>query len=79
MLESEWNSKFFDLRFDFDKLLVPKASFKVFIFEAFEDTFSCLNHAVDRCAHSSAGETYFYACYNPPKKKFVIMCKKVPN
>ena len=83
-IESEWSHHFSDLRYDFEKLIVIKSPYKVFIFQAKEndkDKFiRDLESAIVDCHHSSQNETYIFACWNLTKPGgFEIKIKKIPS
>ena len=83
ILESEWSEEFGELRYDFEKLIIGKSPYKVFIFEAASDdiknTMLKLNSVIDHCRHSSAGETYIFAGWDGARKRFVTAVKEVES
>lgn len=76
VLESEWARDYYDLRFDFEKLLCAKAPYKVFIFEAYDDALdqnlAALELAIKRCKFPSHGEIFVLAAYQPARGEFKI-------
>jgi len=76
VLESEWAHDYYDLRFDFEKLLCAKARYKIFVFEAYDDVLekhlAALESAIKKCKFSSIGETYILAAYQPARREFRI-------
>ena len=76
ILESEWSQDYYDLRFDFEKLLCARSPFKVFIFEAceaaIEQNFTALKNAIQKSKFGMTGETYVLSAFQPElsKRKF---------
>lgn len=77
ILESEWSHDYYDLRFDFEKLLCAKSPYKIFIFEAYEDALdlklAALQSAIRNCKLPVTDETYVLAAYVPTRQAFEII------
>jgi hypothetical protein len=72
-LESEWNPKFEEILFDFERLLVSRARLRVMIFEAplpsGEQRFNRLIDAIRSYSGTQIGDHYLLACWcygSPP-------------
>jgi hypothetical protein len=83
VLESEWSMDDFQIRFDFEKLLVANSPLKVMIFQNCDDTsekvFQALREGIDEYIHG-ANCTYILACYQWKHKKFETRTfKKAPS
>lgn len=74
ILESEWSYALKDIVFDFEKLLVGKALFKVMVFQDFRDNvdelFSRLETGINCFQTGRSGEKYLLACYHNSKDRF---------
>jgi len=81
VLESEWSNHYSDLKYDFEKLLVAKSPYKVFVFQATEaEKTACVSKfvsAIANCAHSSSGDTYIFGCWTHEKGAFDVIIKKI--
>jgi hypothetical protein len=68
ILESEWNRSYFEIKKDFEKLLLGKARYKIMIFQAVgnkkEEYFSKLKSAIETYNAAPSGETYILACFD---------------
>jgi len=76
VLESEWSYDAYDIRYDFEKLLLAKATLKVMVFQAAEsqlaDRFALLERGIDAFRKRSADETYILAGLKMPITEFVF-------
>jgi hypothetical protein len=68
VLESEWRMKHEEIKRDFEKLLIAKAKFKVFVFQAkgqnVAKRFKELEQGIHTYQDGSLGEVYLLACYD---------------
>jgi hypothetical protein len=68
VLESEWGIKQSDIKYDFEKLLLAKATLKVMVFQAYDQdisgVFSLLERGIRTFQKHSANETYIFAGFN---------------
>lgn len=76
VLESEWSQSLWDIQYDFEKLLVAKAPYKVMIFQVRSDSaepvWDYLKAAVCAFSASTSDEVYFLACFHEPTHRFEI-------
>jgi hypothetical protein len=77
IMESEWKRDYENIRWDFEKLLVGRARFKVMVFQArdallAEEHLARLKAAIEKYQGSKGGESYLLACLNEDKRKFRI-------
>lgn len=76
VLESEWSVAYEDIKFDFEKLLIAKAKFKVFVFQAKSSNVVSYLNELEKGIHiyqgGSAGEIYLLACYDYMTDEFEI-------
>lgn len=74
--ESEWKMDYESLRFDFEKLLVGKAKFKVMVFQAkgerAREHIRRLKDAILTYEGQKEGEIYLLACYDDDEGEFLI-------
>jgi len=78
ILESEWKHDYESLRYDFEKLLVGKSKYKVFICEATNADIEKLMSLVDDCQLPPMDETYIFANWIGAKGHFECF-KKTKN
>jgi len=76
VLESEWSYDEYDIRYDFEKLLLAKATLKVMVFQAgeseMEARFALLERGIDTFRKRSTDETYILAGLKVPITEFVF-------
>jgi hypothetical protein len=76
VLESEWGKTQSDIKFDFEKLLLAKATLKVMVFQGSEQDIpgllTFLERGVQAFQKSAAGETYILFAFNIDAHKFVV-------
>jgi hypothetical protein len=71
-LESEWNSTWDEILWDFQKLLVSQADIRVMVLNTATDAqkqFAQLRAAVDAYSGSRAGDHYLFACWCYARRK----------
>ncbi|MGD0958870.1 MAG: hypothetical protein ABSB19_03595 [Methylomonas sp.] len=75
VLESEWGSPH-DVKYDFEKLLLAKATFKIMVFDAYdrhiEGVFGLLEENIRIFQKHATDETYIFAGYNANTKAFDV-------
>ena len=68
VLESEWNGAYADIKYDFEKLLVAKATLKVMVFQGFDfnlsELFTSLERGIRAFQKKSSDEIYILAAFN---------------
>jgi hypothetical protein len=68
VLESEWDIKRADIKYDFEKLLIAKANIKVFVFQAKSQNVANYLKELEQGIHAykggCSGEIYLLACYD---------------
>jgi hypothetical protein len=76
VLESEWDAKYEGIKYDFEKLLIAKSTFKVLVFQATGQTatdyFNKFEQGIRTFQGGSSGEVYLLACFNEDEWKFEI-------
>ncbi|MFZ1073440.1 MAG: hypothetical protein WAO21_08385 [Verrucomicrobiia bacterium] len=76
VLESEWGLAQSAIKYDFEKLLLAKATFKVMVFQAYDKNisgiFNLLEHGIKVFQKRSVDETYILAGYNLNTEKFDV-------
>jgi hypothetical protein len=76
VLESEWAYDYYDIRFDFEKLLLANAPLKVMVFQdgghdTTEVLFSKLIAGINEFIHGGFG-VYILACYQQSQGRFEV-------
>jgi hypothetical protein len=73
ILECEWGSS---VTYDFEKLLMGKAKYKVMVFQAsgkhMLDHFERMKSGIEAFGGGSVGETYLLACFDSTRNAFEI-------
>jgi len=81
VMESEWSKKYGEIKYDFEKLLIAKAKFKVFVFQAKSQNVVSYLNELEKGIHiyqgGSVGEIYLLACYDYMTDEFEI--RRVPG
>lgn len=76
VLESEWQISPSAIKYDFEKLLLAKATLKVMVFQSYEQDisgiFSLLERGICVFQKRSADETYILAGFNIDTSEFVV-------
>ena len=85
VLESEWSMDFYQVRIDFEKLLVAKSQLKIMIFQQhvaeMTDWFQKLTKCVEAFSPIMDDEIYLLLCYNLTSDRFIahyIKPKRAP-
>lgn len=78
VMESEWKNKY-EIRKDFEKLLVSRAKYRVMILQVKSDEeekeiIEQLRQYVEKCQCSKKGDRYLFACWNSDPKKRSFNC-----
>jgi hypothetical protein len=81
ILESEWHLRYDRIKYDFEKLLVGRAKFKVMIFQASEEKmveyFGMMKKGIKAFEGSSGDEYYLLACFIGKRWGFEIETIKI--
>ena len=68
VVESEWDRSYKGIQYDFEKLLVARAEYKIMIFQATGDIkteyFKKMKHGIDLFQADAITETYMLCCYD---------------
>jgi hypothetical protein len=74
VMESEWDRKYSGIKYDFEKLLLSKSSYKIMIFQATGadqyEYFEKLKSSIARFHADSICETYLLACFDEISYEF---------
>lgn len=75
-LESEWHKKYERIKYDFEKLLVCRAKYKIMVFQAtgetIQDYITKMEAGIKAFEGSATGETYLLACFDETRWIFEI-------
>jgi len=76
VLESEWGKQYHKIKYDFEKLLVAKATYKVMVFQAcgdrMRDYFKRMKAGIQAFGGPKGNETYLLACFDERRWVFEI-------
>ena len=76
VLELEWDMKYAGIKYDFEKLLIAKAKFKVLVFQARSKNVANYLTELEQGIHTyqggGSGEIYLLACYDDNEGEFEI-------
>jgi hypothetical protein len=76
VLETEWDQDFAGIKYDFEKLLLSKARYKVMVFEGDSTTIpealARLSAMVAHCRLTASGERYLFFAWNNSENRFEI-------
>jgi hypothetical protein len=81
IVESEWHRRYDQIKYDFEKLLVGRAKYKVMIFQASGEQmleyFKKMKSGIEAFQSASAGEIYLLACFDETRWVFDIQTIKI--
>jgi hypothetical protein len=81
IVESEWHKAYDRIKYDFEKLLVGRAKYKVIIFQASGERmlefFKMMKSGIEAFGGPQVGERYLLACFDETRWVFDIRTIKI--